>query len=208
MRTLASSSPQVLSCIRRQHAGPKQPQNHSSKKGRGLQTLFERSWAILRQQCVNEVILPSSRSFASALSHFQTLRQHVLTHNCSVLVRSLGENQLRFRSLTKCSHRIKTHDAVTPLYCQQIDQRSVVNIRDRIFAPVLIASSRFQSFTAPVSNRCVMCSTRLFCNALLSSRRGFLHCIDTAGTKTRCSHPLRTAAAATHLHWFSGGFLC
>ena len=40
------------------------------KNGRGLQTLFERSWAILRQQCVNEVILPSSRSFASALSHF------------------------------------------------------------------------------------------------------------------------------------------
>ena len=38
------------------------------KNCRGLQTLFERSWAILRQQCVNEVILPSSHSFASTLS--------------------------------------------------------------------------------------------------------------------------------------------
>ena len=30
------------------------------------------------------------------------------------------------------------------------------------FAPVRIASSRFQSFTAPVSSRCLMCSARLF----------------------------------------------
>ena len=39
------------------------------------------------------------------------------------------KNQICFRSLTTCSHCIKTHDTVTPLDCQQIDQRSVVNIR-------------------------------------------------------------------------------
>ena len=40
----------ILSCTRHQHAGREQLQNHLSKNGRGLQTLFERSWAILRQQ--------------------------------------------------------------------------------------------------------------------------------------------------------------
>ena len=132
------------------------------------------------------MILPSSCSFASTFSHFLTLPQHMLSLNCSVLC---------FRSLTKCSHCIKTHDTVTLLTANKSIREvlstaantdgsfNVANslaqyldfflcasstiFPDRIFAHVLIASSRFQSFAAPVSNRYLMCSARLF--AMLSS---------------------------------------
>ena len=67
-----------------------------------------------RVQMFRRAILSSS-SFASTFSHFQTLPQHMLSHNCSVLLWSFDENQLCFRSLTKCSHCIKTHDTVTLL---------------------------------------------------------------------------------------------
>ena len=62
MRTLASSSQRVLSRSRHRHGSP---------------------------ECFNEVILPSPRSFT--LSHFQKLPQHVLSHNCSVLLWSFDK---------------------------------------------------------------------------------------------------------------------
>ena len=52
--------------------------------------MLEGSRTFLRQLCVHEVILPRSRSFPSAFSHFQTLSQYMLTQFCSVLFRSIN----------------------------------------------------------------------------------------------------------------------
>ena len=84
---------------------------------------------------------------------------------------------------------------------------SSTNLPDRIFAPVLITSSRFQSFTAPASSRCLMRTSTLSCYALFASCRRFLHCIDAADTKTRCPHPFRITATTTQFLRPSGGFL-
>ena len=151
----------------------------SLELARRLQTLLEGSGTLFRQQDVHEVILPRSCSFPSAFSHFQALPQCVLTNFCPVVCRNLNQDELCLRSLTECGHCVEAHDAVAPVDCQQIIRccckhrwvpctwqtlthttstspcfPSSTNIPDRMCAPFLIASSLFQTFTAPVSSKC------------------------------------------------------
>ena len=94
------------------------------KNCRGLQTLFERSWAILRQQCFNEMILPSSCSFASTF--FAT------THDVPQLLCAPLELRWKSALFQELDQMQKMHQNTwyrDSLERQQIDQRSVVNIR-------------------------------------------------------------------------------
>ena len=70
-----------LSCTRHQHAGPEQLQNHL-RKNVGDFTLFLKNHG---QSCDNSVSMKRSCHALAPLrlpSHFQTLPQHMLSHNC------------------------------------------------------------------------------------------------------------------------------
>ena len=115
--------------------------------------------------------------------------------------------------MTCCQHAMPLQTRMDPCTWQTLSRTTSTfpcvhhpPIFLRIFAPVLIASSRFQSFATSVQQMFDVNLTT-FHNTLFGCCRGFPQRLDTADTKTRRPHPSRITAATAQLLRSSEGFL-